>query len=170
MYSGSQIYKMIDFVAIPRERMKFLEKKSVKELEKLAEVKIKQNEDISIESEDSIKIMRVKLVLKAFGRGFDFNDALNLLDEDYIFESIEIREYGKSRERILTLKGRVIGTSGKMKKMIEECSEVKVAIYEKTISIIGRWDKIMVAKQAIEMILTGSLHDTVCRFLEGRRR
>jgi ribosomal RNA assembly protein len=160
---------MIDFVAIPRERMKFLEKKHVEGLEKLAEVKIKQNEDISIESEDSIKIMRVKLVLKAFGRGFDFDDALNLLDEDYVLESIELREYGKSRERILTLKGRVIGTNGKMKKMVEECAEVKVAIYGKTISIIGRWDKIMVAKQAIEMILTGSLHETVCRFLEKKR-
>lgn len=164
---------MIDFVRIPEEKLKILkkDKKFIDQLKKLSEVKIKLNDEVSIESEDSLKILRVKLVIQAFGRGFDFDTALNLLDEDFYLECINIKEFtGKSRTRLTTLKGRVIGTKGKTKKLIEKFSETKIAIYGKTISIIGRWEGLRVAKQAIEMLLQGSLHPTVYRFLERSKK
>jgi len=163
---------MIDFVRIPERRMNILrqDKKIVDEIEKLADVNIDINEEVSIESDDSIKIMLAKNVLKAFGRGFEIDDALNLLDDSYSLEIIEIQEFsGKSRTRMTTLKGRVIGANGKTKRMIEDCAEVKVAIYGKTICIIGRWDDVQFARRAIEMILSGSLHNTVYRFLQKGR-
>jgi len=164
---------MIDFVRIPEEKLKILkkDKKIIEQLKKLSEVKIKLNEEISIESKDSLKILRVKLVVQAFGRGFDFDTALNLLDEDFYLECINIKEFtGKSRTRMTTLKGRLIGTKGKTKKMIEKFSETKIAIYGKTISIVGRWEGLTIAKQSIEMILQGSLHSTVYRFLERSKK
>ena len=164
---------MIDFVRITEERIKILKKnkKFIEQLQKLSETKIKLNEEISLESEDSLKILRVKLVLQAFGRGFDFDTALNLLDEDFYLECINIKEFtGKSRTRMTTLKGRVIGTKGKTKKMIEKFSETKIAIYGKMISIIGRWEGLSIAKQAIEMLLQGSLHSTIYRFLERSKK
>jgi ribosomal RNA assembly protein len=113
---------MKDFVRIPEERLKFLkrEKKFKEQMEKFTESKIQFNEDVEIECEDSLKLWRIKQVIQAFGRGFDSDTAMNLLDEEYSLETIEIRDYsGKSRGRMLTLKGRVIGTNGKTKKMIE---------------------------------------------------
>jgi ribosomal RNA assembly protein len=71
---------------------------------------------------------------------------------------------------MLTLKGRVIGTNGKTKKLIENFTETKLAIYGKTICIIGRWDRVVIAKKSIEMLLSGRLHTTVYRFLEKQRR
>lgn len=164
---------MIDFVAIPKERMKILrnEAKAVEKLEKLSDSKIELNEEVSIECKDSLKRLRVKEVVKAFGRGFDLEAALNLLDEEYSLQLIEVKDFaGKSRNRMTVLKGRVIGTGGKTKKMIENFAEVKISIYGKTIGIIGKWDRVMTAKKAIEMILSGSLHSTVYRFLEKQRR
>lgn len=164
---------MIDYVAIPKERMKILRKdeKLVEKIEKFGDSKIKLNEEISIECEDSIKALRIKQVIKAFGRGFDLDVALNLLDEEFYLEVINIKEFsGKSRTRLVTLKGRLIGTNGKTKKLIENFADVKLSIYGKTISVIGKWDRVMVAKQAIEMILSGSLHSTVYRFLERKRK
>ena len=164
---------MIDFVTIPKERMKILrnDRSAVEKLEKLSDSKIELNEEVSIECEDSLKLLRVKEVVKAFGRGFDLEATLDLLDEEYSLHLVEIKDFaGKSRNRIVTLKGRVIGTGGKTKKLIENFAEVKISIYGKTIAIIGKWDRVMIAKKAIEMILLGSLHSTVYRFLEKQRR
>lgn len=160
---------MIDFIAIPEERMKILkkDKKWEEQLKKFSNAKVKLNDEISIESDDPFQVLRVKEVMKAFGRGFDFNTALNLLDEEYFLEVIEVKEFsGKSRKRQFVLKGRVIGTKGKMKKMIEKYCNVKIAIYGKTISILGKWNNVRKAEKAIKMLLSGAMHTTVYRFLE----
>lgn len=160
---------MIDFVRIPEERLKILKKeiKWKEKLEKFSDSKITFSEDVQIESADPLQLLRVKEVVKAFGRGFDFETALNLLDEEFYLEIIEVRDFsGKSENRMETLKGRVIGSEGKSKNIIEKYTEAKVAIYGKTISIIGRWDGVVKAKKAIEMLLSGSSHSSVYRFLE----
>jgi ribosomal RNA assembly protein len=164
---------MIDFVRIPEKRLKILkrEERFKDQLEKFMEAKIRFNEEVEIECEDPLKILRIKQVIHAFGRGFDFNTAMNLLDEEYYLETIEIKDYaGKSRNRMITLKGRVIGTEGKTKKIIEKYTGTKIAIYGKTISIIGKYDSVMIARKAIEMLLSGRLHTTVYRFLEKQIR
>ncbi len=163
---------MRDFIKIPEERIKILRKneKFLKNLENLTECKIKVNEEIEVECEDPLRVLRIKEVLKAFGRGFDFEDSLKLLDEDYYLEIIDIKDFsGKSKNRMKVLKGRVIGTEGKTKKLIEKYADVKISIYGKTISIIGKWNKLMIAKKAIEMLLSGSLHSSVYKFLEKQK-
>ena len=160
---------MIDFIVIPEERVKLLRKNKevIKDLENLTNARITLNEEVGIECDDPVLLMKIKEVIKAFGRGFDFNNALNLLDEEFYLEVIEIKNFcGKSKNRMETLKGRVIGSAGKSKNIIEKYTEAKIAIYGKTISIIGNWTGVIKAKQAIEMLLSGSSHNTVYRFLE----
>jgi ribosomal RNA assembly protein len=160
---------MIDFVKIPEERLKIF-RNYVEKLEKISGCNVKVNEDILIETEDPLLGMRVKEVIKAFGRGFDFDVALNLLDEEYYLETINIQEFsGKSRKRFIVIKGRVIGREGKAKELIEKQTNVKIAIYGKTVSIIGKWEDVQKAKKAIESLLQGRKHSTVFRSLmEGR--
>jgi ribosomal RNA assembly protein len=157
---------MIDFVRIPEERMKLLkaDPRIQKKLKDLCDCEFRYLEDIEIESDDSIKIFRTKEVVKAFGRGFNVDDALALLDESYYLEIVEIES--KLKDRITVLKGRVIGREGGTKKIIEKISGAKISIYGKTISIIGRWDELQIAKEAIDLILSGSKHSTVYRFLK----
>jgi ribosomal RNA assembly protein len=164
---------MIDFVAIPRERMDEIDKLK-KKLEKLTDVKIEvsrsEENTIKIEDEDSLNVMRCSQVVHAFGRGFEVEDALNLLDDDYKLEIVGLQEYaGKSKQRLVTLRGRLIGTKGKTRAAIEEAAGVKLAVYGKTVGIIGRWDRVNVARQAVEMILRGCKHNSVYRFLEEQK-
>jgi ribosomal RNA assembly protein len=159
---------MIDFIAIPEERLRLLRKikEERKNLENLTAARITLNEDVGIECDDPIMRMRIKEVLKAFGRGFSLDDALNLLDDEYYLEIINLKDFaGKSEKRIEVLKGIVIGSEGKSKNLIEKYTETKIAIYGKTISIIGRWEGITKAGKAIEMFLNGSSHNSVYRFL-----
>ena len=162
---------MIEHVSIPEDRMRLL--KTIKgwkqDLKEFLNVDAYISEDVII-SGDALQVIRAKEIVKAFGRGFNFKDTLDLLDEEYFLEIISINEFtGKSRNRPMVLKGRVIGETGITKKLIEKSAEVKVAIYGKTVSIIGKPQNIKIAKDAVEMILSGSKHNTVYRFLQENK-
>ncbi len=164
---------MIDFVSIPHERIKKFDELKRK-LEELIGTKIEvsrsEENAVRIEDDDSLKVMSCSRVVHAFGRGFDVDAALNLLDDEYNLDIIAIQEYaGKSKQRLITLRGRLIGTKGKTKDMIENTASVKLSIYGKTVAIIGKWDRVSVARQAVEMILRGSKHNSVYRFLEEQK-
>jgi len=162
---------MMEYVAIPEERIKILKtnKKLIERLKNLVDVKIILGEEVEIEGEDSLLVMCVKQVVKAFGRGFDFDDALLLLDEEYLLEIIDIKSFsGKSHDRLVELRGRVIGSKGKTKNIIERLADVRISVYGKTISIIGKWGAVQDAKSAIEMLLQGRKHGSVYRVLEQK--
>ena len=164
---------MIDFVTIPEEKINILRDKRSAYLRKLKDfldVNFEVTDQVEIESEDGFALLRTKEIIKAFGRGFPWDDCLNLVDDEYSLEIIDTTEFaGKSKNRQTELKSRVIGTEGKSKNIIEKYSGTKVAVYGKTVSIIGKWDSIQVAKKAVEMILNGSKHGSVFKYLEDNR-
>ena len=123
---------MIEYVSIPQERIRSLRKDDrwKQQLSKLVDAKITFDEDVCIECDDPLLMIRLIEVVKAFGRGFDFNDSLSLLDESYRLEIIDIKEFaGKYKNRQSILRSRVIGREGTIKKTIEKRFGVKVAVY-----------------------------------------
>lgn len=159
---------MIEYVSIPEERMKLLrvDRRWERKLKKFIDVDIHLSDVVEIENPDPLVVIRIKLIFQAFGRGFDFEDALGLLDEEYALEIIDISDYVKSKNRITTLKGRVIGTKGKAKNIIANQTETKISIYGKTVAVIGRFENVAKAKDTIKIILSGRKHSTAFRFLE----
>jgi ribosomal RNA assembly protein len=123
-------------------------------------------------TEDPTVLFRAKEVVTAIGRGFAPNHAFRLLDDDEIvFEVIDLREtVGRSQSDLKRLKGRVIGKEGKTRRIIEELSEANISVYGHTISIIGYPDQASIAREAVTMLIRGSLHGTVYRFLHKKRR
>ncbi len=162
---------MIEHVNIPEERL--LKLKRVRNVEstlkEFLDVKITIGDDILIEG-NSLQVLRAKEIIKAYGRGFTFNQSLDLLDDEYYLDVMNISDFiGKSKDRQVVMKGRLIGADGVTKKMIEKDCEVKLSIYGKTICIIGKPKNIKFARIAIEMILSGSKHNSVYRFLQENR-
>ena len=155
---------MIESILIPRERVGVLkDSKTKKELEKKLEVKITfEDNSIMIEGE-GLEAYQAKNIVKAIGRGFSPPKAFRLFNDEEVLEIIEL-EYGdKKNDRI---KSRVIGTKGKMREEIELRSKASVSVYGKTISIIGTYEQIKNAKEAIEMLIKGAMHKTVYNFLQ----
>ena len=122
--------------------------------------------------EDPTVLFRAKEVITAIGRGFAPEHAFRLLDdEEVVFEVIDLREIvGRSSSDLKRLKGRVIGKEGKTRRIVEELSEANISIYGHTISIIGYPDQAAIAREAVNMLIRGSLHGTVYRFLHKKRR
>jgi ribosomal RNA assembly protein len=123
-------------------------------------------------AEDPTVLFRAKEVVTAIGRGFAPNHAFRLLnDDDTVFEMINLREtVGRSQSDLKRLKGRVIGKEGKTRRIIEELSGANISVYGHTISIIGYPEQAAIAREAVRMLLGGSLHGTVYRFLHKKRR
>ena len=158
---------MFDFIKIPDKMKKVLirDKDDRKKIEKLTNTTITIEDDIKIEG-DGLEVYQAKQVLKAFGRGFSINDSLCLLDDDCGFEIINLPDLIKSDKRIIIVKSRIIGTEGKTKKLIEKYTKTKLAISGKTVSILGKWDKINLSKEAVMKIVDGCSHSVLYKWLE----
>jgi ribosomal RNA assembly protein len=109
--------------------------------------------------------------VSAIGRGFSPDHAFRLIrNDDEIFDFINLRSiFGRSESDIRRVKGRIIGSGGKTRRLIEELTESSVVIYGHTIGIIGNFSQVDVARNAIQMIIDGSQHTTVYKYLQRKR-
>ena len=170
------------FVKVPRERIGALvgpDGHVKASIEKKLSVRLQidsQTGDIKITlmptAQDPTVLFRAKEVVTAIGRGFSPEHAFRLLEDDEtMLEVIDLREtVGRSQSDMKRLKGRVIGKEGKTRRIIEELTEASLCVYGHTISIVGEIDQVQVAKDAVQMLIRGSLHRTVYQFLHRKRR
>lgn len=126
--------------------------------------------DVTLTSKDSIGLYQAKEIVTAIARGFSPERAMLLLHPDYMLDMLSLRDYSKTKNSMIRLKGRVIGSEGKSRKVIEEITETDICVFGKTVSLIGRAENIAIARHAVESLLKGSPHSTVYRWLERQRR
>ena len=169
-----------DYLKIPQNRVGALigkngdVKKSIEELTGTVldidsddgTVYITPHEDM----EDPLGVWNANHIVKAIARGFNPDVSMKLIHDDIYLEIIKLPLYiGKSKKALARYKGRIIGTNGKTRELITELADVDMAVYGKTVSLIGEIDNVLVAKEAIEMILNGSRHKSVYSFLENKK-
>lgn len=120
--------------------------------------------------EDPLGVWKANNIVKAIARGFNPYIALKLNQDDIYLEVISLPLFvGKSKKAMARYKGRIIGKDGKTREIIVDMAEVDIAIYGKTVSLIGELENVMVAREAVEMILKGSRHKSVYSFLENKK-
>tara|TARA_Y100000310_G_scaffold89923_1_gene87118 strand:- start:72272 stop:72799 length:528 start_codon:yes stop_codon:yes gene_type:complete len=161
---------------VPEERVAVLigkdgvAKKEIEEATK-SKLDITKDGDVTITGTDGLLLYTTKDIVKAIARGFNPKIALTLLKTDYAFELIDMKDIaGKSKNTLQRLKGRVIGKGGKSREEIERLTETNISVYGKTIGIIGEVEAVSTARQAVAMLLQGSMHKTVFQFLEKRKK
>jgi len=121
--------------------------------------------------EDPLGVLQARDVLNAIARGFSAERAFRLFEEGNYLEIIDITDFaGRSERAIARLKGRVIGKGGKARRIIEETTGANVSVYGKNIALVGAPEQLAVAREAVGMLLGGSPHSAVYRFLERKRR
>lgn len=120
--------------------------------------------------EDPLGVWNANHIVKAIARGFNPEVAMKLIHDDIYLEIMKLPLYiGKSKKALARYKGRIIGKNGKTRELITELAEVDMAVYGKTVSLIGEMENVLVAKEAVEMILNGSRHKSVYAFLENKK-
>jgi ribosomal RNA assembly protein len=121
-------------------------------------------------AQDPSVVLPVMDFVVAIGRGFSPEKAIMVLDDDWFLKVLDIREYvGKKAAHVARMRARVIGTKGKTRLLFEELTGVYMSVYGNTVAIIGDTLQIDIAQRALDMLLSGSEHSAVYKFLEGRR-
>ena len=121
-------------------------------------------------TEDPLMALKLTDVIRAIGRGVNPEKAVRLFQDDEFFEVVDIKEFSGGRSNQLArMRGRLIGTGGKTRSLIEDLTGVDMCVYGNSVALIGNSVNLPVAKHAIELILNGSEHSTVYRYLEGQR-
>ena len=70
---------------------------------------------------DPVKALKLPDVIKAVGRGMAPNRAIQLLQDDWFFEMVDLKEHvGKRSSQQRRIRARIIGSEGKIRKMIEQ--------------------------------------------------
>lgn len=162
----------VEIVRIPDERRGVLigpGAKTKKEIEQNTKTKIKISDIVTVEG-DALGAMVAKNIIMAIGRGFSPQRAMRLSEDDCLLEVVSFSERATSDERSKTLRARLIGARGKTRRIIEELTGAYISIYGKTVGIIGGWQQVRIAKNAIEQILEGKPHSVVYRYLEQAQK
>ncbi|WP_309492058.1 KH domain-containing protein [Candidatus Hecatella orcuttiae] len=121
-------------------------------------------------SGDPSSILKAQSIVSAIGRGFSPKKSFRLMDEEVMLDILNLRDIiGRSKADMARIKGRLIGKKGKTRKIIEETSGADVSIYGHTVALLGRLEELEAAREAVRMLIAGSQHATVYRFL-GRKR
>jgi len=120
---------------------------------------------------DPVSLLKAKDVVAAIGKGFAPEKAFILFDDDKVLDVLDLRDlFGRSETDIQRVKGRIIGSEGKIRRMIEEMTDASISVYGHTIGMIGGYDAVSTAREAVEMLIKGKQHATVYKFLRIKRR
>src|ERR671938_1644964 len=170
-------------VKIPRDRIGVIIGKSGKVK---GEIQEKCNVTIEIDSETgdaiifseskepSIEMEPFKAVevITAISKGFSPRRAYRLLEgEEDTFQIIDLIDYaGKSSNSMERIKGRIIGEEGKSRKTIEDLSGAYISVYGHTVGLIGKFEEIKLATDAVTLLSKGRSHKIVYNMLQEARR
>jgi ribosomal RNA assembly protein len=170
------------FLKIPKERVGVLigpEGNTKKHIEEKLNVELQIDSEagdvviaVAERADDPSTLFKAKDLITAIGRGFSPEHAFRLVrDEEAMLDLIDLRSvFGKSEADIKRVQGRIIGMSGKTRRIIEELTDTNVSVYGHTVGIIGTLEQVQIAREAVEMLIKGSMHGTVYRFLHRKRR
>ncbi|NIM46703.1 MAG: RNA-processing protein [Candidatus Aenigmarchaeota archaeon] len=150
---------------VPKDRIRVIkDQKTAKKLETSIKIKLSFQENAVIIEGEGVELFQAKNIVKAIARGFSPENAFRLLNEEESLEIIKLE--GFTDKKIKVIKARLIGTKGKTRKLIENFSGCSVSIYGKTVCIIGNFEQMNIAREAIKMIIRGSKHSKVYGFLQ----
>ncbi len=115
--------------------------------------------------------LQAKDIVLAIGRGFSPERAFRLFNEDTALDIIDLHDFfGKNEAEIRRVDGRIIGREGKTRRILEELTGAAISVSGHTVSIIGGYEAVSMAKDALEKLIKGRQHGTVYKFLRRRRQ
>ena len=165
------------FLKVPLDRVPVLigkEGKVKKYIEEMTGVKLQINSktgDVIIDPQNHpYEAFKVKNIVTAIGYGFSPKDAMKLLNDNYMIEIIDVKDYTRKKQRMVELLGRVIGRRGRAKKELEELTDTSISVYEHYVAIIGEYNNVDIARRAVEMLLKGSMHESVFRYVRNEKK
>lgn len=144
----------------------------------LEEVAERGNVELKLNGEGDVEISGnggdewiAEQVLLALSYGFKPRNAFKLFGDDAFIEVIDLGQACNHSDKLVAkCKSRVIGSQGKAKKRVEELSGAFISVQDDCVAMLGTFEDLKMAKEAVFRIIEGAEHSSVYAFLEARRR
>jgi ribosomal RNA assembly protein len=115
--------------------------------------------------------LRAIEIIDAISHGFSPTNAFKLLNDEISLLITDLYDsVGKSRNTISRFRGRIIGSGGKSRKTIEELTGSLISVYGHTVSFLGTYEEIILANDAVLLLLRGRSHKFVYQMLQNAKR
>ncbi len=139
--------------------------KNRRRLEKKLDVRItNRGKEVKIEGEPEDEYIAEK-VIDALNFGFEYSIAIQIKEEDFTFEILNIKDYTK-KHNLETIRARIIGTQRKALNTIEQLTNCTLELKDNQVGIIGPAESIENAQTAITLIIQGAKQSNAYKFLE----
>ena len=119
---------------------------------------------------DQYGALKARDIISAISSGFSPERAFRILDEETLFQILDLRNFTSSSNSTNRIKGRIIGEKGKARKNLEEVTNTFISIYGHIIGLIGNYEEIKLATDAIMLLINGRSHKTVYEMLYQAKR
>ena len=140
-------------------------RRAVPVIENKVKVKIGVRKDgVSVKGSELNEFL-VENVLRAVDFGFDIEDALLLVNEDFVLEFVDVKSH-THRKNLRDVRARLIGTGGKARKTIENLTGAVIVVSGNRVGVIVDSEHLTVVVQAIESLIQGAKHGNVFARLE----
>lgn len=140
-------------------------KKGIRKIEQKARVRMSVKKNKVTVKGSEVNEFIVGEILRAIDFGFDVEDALYLLDEDFVLEFVNIKNHTR-RRNLEEVRSRVIGTDGRAKRTIEELTGANMVVNENMVGLIVNSNHLESAVQGVVSLIQGSKHGNVFTYLE----
>ena len=140
-------------------------KKATPSIENKVKVRISFGKDRVTISGKEVEEYMVSQIIRAVDFGFDVDDALLLLNNDFILEFIDVKSHTR-RKNLKDVRARLIGTNGKAKKTIENLTGSVIVVNENCVGVIVDAGHLDITIQGIECLIQGSKHGNVFSYIE----
>lgn len=139
--------------------------KNKKKLEEKLKVKISnRGKEVTITGKPEDEYVAEK-VIDALEFGFPFSVAMEIKEQDDIFEIINIKDHTK-RKDLERIRARIIGKKGKTLKTLTTLTQCHFEIKDNHVGIVGDPEYIKNAQEAVIALIKGSKQSNVYAHLE----
>ncbi len=107
-------------------------------------------------------------VIEAINFGFPVEEALSIVEKDFLFEILNIKDYTK-RKDLNTVRSRIIGKEGKALEVLTQLTQSFIQVKNNQVGIIGDPEYMKTTQEAIIGIIRGAKHSNVYSYLEKHR-
>lgn len=119
---------------------------------------------------DEYGALKARDIVNAISTGFSPERAFRILDEESLFQVLDLRNFTTSANSTNRIKGRIIGEKGKARRNLEELTNTFISIYGHTIALIGNYEETKLAIDALMLLINGRSHKTVYEMLYQAKR
>lgn len=125
--------------------------------------------EVLVDGENALAKFILSNIVHAINYGHSPRAAMQLEDENFVLDVIDIKQMIKDHVRLKIVLGRVIGKEGSTRKLIEEITKCSVSVKDHYVSMIGPYENTMLVHEALEMLISGASHKSFYAFLERNR-